>query len=262
MIHSDDTDRLGTDRKLNNKTDPLALRGSWWVTVWNSRGNAGGGRDKTGGRTRISKCKCERYSRCRGLAAPLIFCGKNCKVLGLHPAPPDTASHKTYSSYNHISANSLTRRTITLHFTEMWEYFGADTWNCSRALRGGRAVESLGQTQSRRGRNSSTNGFLGKQTNRKCQIAKILTESLPAALWRCIALSSLPLHWSHIPEMFCWWMPELPGRFSNNLCLLLHLLLCNSFCGLDEKRLMEVFGTTIEQWSGPFPRPHTRSVSR
>lgn len=189
--------QIGSAQTENStaKQTLLALRGGWWVTVCNSRGKRRR-RARQDRRTRISKCKCERYGRCRGLAAPLIFCGKNCKVLGLHPAAPDTASHKIYSSCNHISANSLTRRTITLHFTEMWEYFGADTWNCSRALRGGRAVESLGQTQSRRGRNSSTNGFLGKQTNRKSQIAKILTEFSPAALWRCMALSSLPLHWS------------------------------------------------------------------
>lgn len=175
-INSAQTEHSTAKQRLQLWEEAEELR----LGILGEKGQGGGARQD--GWASISKCKCERYCRCGRPAAPLIFCGKNCKVLGLHPAPPDTASHKTYSSYNHISANSLTRRTITLHFAEMWDYFSADPRNCSWALRGGRgsgeprsnAVTARSELRYKR---------LPWQTNKqkKSQFAKMLAEYFTAS---------------------------------------------------------------------------------
>lgn len=156
------------------------LKGAWWVygISWNFKERLKA--QSLGGRQRqmaaISKMNSERSGCCERLPVP--FSQRKLESASTFPVsllpPPDTVRHKTYSSYNHISDNSLTRQTITLHFLKC----GNISVRYMKPLRGfkkgGSTVWSLRQTPSQGGHSSGlinsdwcANGFPGQQTNKK-----------------------------------------------------------------------------------------------
>lgn len=87
---------------------------SWNFKEWLKALSLGGRQRRMGA---ISKMNSER-SGCRE-RLPVPFSQRKLESASTFPVsllpPPESVRHKTYSSYNHISHNSLTRQTITLH---------------------------------------------------------------------------------------------------------------------------------------------------